>query len=84
MKNRIIKFVKHETTGAYLNLDYDNGVEFVVNLNYLIHANYDENYPNGYGEYLSRLSMKTTDGKIVLYRKDADEVWSKIKDLIKE
>jgi len=81
---RMISFTKHEVSGAYLNLDPKRTTEVVLNLDYLISAEYDPNYPNGYGDLVSTLELKTTMGRTVLYRTDAEEVWKEVKVFLEE
>ena len=67
---------EHEITGAYLYLDERKCVEHAINLDYLERMEYERDYPNGYGDCLSRLRLFIKEGqKIVLYREDADKAY---------
>lgn len=76
---------EHEITNGYLRFDSRKCVEHTINLDYLERMEYECNYPNGYGDHLSRLKLFIKEGqKIVLYREDADKAYSLLRSKIGE
>lgn len=78
----LVSLIKLPITGAYLNLNTSISTEVILNLDHIVSAEYNPNYPNGYGGTLSCLSLVTIRGKETFYRDDADEALKKIKPFL--
>ncbi len=44
----LVSLIKHPISGAYLNLNTSVSTEVVLNLDHIVSAEYNPNYPNGY------------------------------------
>lgn len=77
-----IHFIKHDVSGACLYLVQDTYEDVTINLKHVVSVRYNQQYPNGYGSKLSRLTLDTTNGSFVLYREDADLLYNRLMRVI--
>lgn len=77
-----IKIIKHEISNSYLNLDYKNSKEIIINPEYIVKYTFDKEYPNGYGDHFPELYIEMTGSVIQLYRDDAENAYKLLADNI--
>lgn len=79
----MFKLIRHPLT-TYLHLDPSKYEEYLINVTQITHADFQPDYPNGYGDTLSHMVINFIDGtQLDFYRTDADEAYKKLNEVWK-